>query len=271
MWKMYKESKANLIIRLGGDSEIDVNDLAIFFQNTSEGLSRIINIYAKDAYFKLKFRASERGSIILDLGAVTTIINTLFNNYTAEEIINIFLGIVKIIKDLKGKPAKAINLKENHIENYMGEIGTYNNNSVNIFYSNPAIAKTIKRAIKSIENRDSIEYRTSDENKVVVEKDEMEFFEIEENDNEEITESIEFFEKIKIKFMKICFEGNSKWTIKYQGKTINATVLDKPFLDRIQTGEETINPKEYKTIDLRLIREIVDRKIKEKYYITKVY
>lgn len=271
MWKMYRETKTDMKIKFSGEDEIDALDLSNFLKGTYNSLVKITNNASKDSYFKLTFKATEKGSVILELGAVAPFIQSLFANYTVEDIINILFDLIQIIKNLKGQPPKSINFKENTITNYIGEVHKYNDNSINIYTSNPKnLINDLKTSVFSINKREKVSYELNDE-KVEIENKEMEYFKPDKIEEELVEEAI-FFEKESVKLIGIMFEGKSQWIVKFKGKNIKVSIWDKEYLEKIQDEEIYIQ----RNIIVNMVQEVLKNVntgeiVREKYRITKVY
>ena len=269
MWKMYNETKADLTIKLGGESEIDVLELSRFLENTVKSLNSICGVATKNEYFKLNFKSSRQGSVVLELGAITPLIHTLFATYTASDIVTIFLDLVRILKTSKGSKPLNIDFKNNIIKFAAGLVNIQKT-SLNLYMSDSSSVEYVKKAFGNIKDRADVSFKLDNNEEIKVSKEEMSYFQTEEN--EEIEEETIFFEKENVKLISIVLEGKSKWNVKFRNKNIKVGILDKNYLENLQNleGEEITIHKNI-VVDLVLEKSKIGDKVIEKYYITKVY
>ncbi|RRD40378.1 hypothetical protein EII29_02550 [Leptotrichia sp. OH3620_COT-345] len=269
MWKMYNETKADLKIKIGGSDEIDAKELSEFLKGTYDTLSKITSITAKNSYFKLNFKASEKGSVILDFSAITPEIFKITGHViTAVATLKLFLEVIKLIRDLKGKNPKKIDTTTGDVTNYYGEVNNYNIETINLYLSSPNIEKEIKKSVKNLKDRENIKYSINESIKLELSKEEINVMSIEEKEIEEVEEEMEILlENTELRLYKVPFQGNSQWDVIFENETIKVSIWDKNFLKKLHAGEIFLSSQDILIVDMKEIKE----KNKVKYYILKVH
>ena len=269
MWKMYNETKADLKVKIGGSDEIDAKELSEFLKGTYDTLAKITSINAKDSYFKLNFKASDKGSVILDFSAITPeILKITGYVVSAATIIKMYLEIIKLVKDLKGKKFEKIDPDTGNITNYYGEVNNYNVETVNLYLSNPDVSKEIKKSIKKLKDRENLKYFLNNEDaELELSKEDMNVMTAEEKETEDAEEEQEnLLENIELKVYKVPFHGHSQWDVIFNNEITKVSVWDQEFLKKLHAGEILLSSQDIFIVDMREVKE----KDKVKYYILKV-
>lgn len=269
MLKMGNETRTDLTIRLGGENEINVLEYTNFLKSIHNSIGSICNIYQKNMYFKMNVIGTKQGSFLIELNAISIPALTLTGIVTAGTAIKLYLEILKIIKDLRGKPAKKVDPQNSTIINHYGDVNIYSVEAVNTFASRPDLVQDIKQNISKIKNRESVRFYSKKEN-IEMEMSNKEMNELIE-EIEDNNEENQFFEKEKIKLIGVILVGKAKWTVNFRNEIIKVSISDKNYLEKIQNGLLSLNAKDKITVDLLKITEFNNDKIYEKYYITRVY
>lgn len=201
----------------------------------------------------------QKGSFEIHLELVRTIVEQLQSLFTTavsvEELMN-YLGMASTIQSLVGLPnlldlirwAKAHKIKKavknnDNTVTITGENGTtiiVHANVVNIYQSVP-VRESLEKMVEPLEREgiDSFEVRKTGEKTVteaVITKEEKESFILSKDDLAIKDELIKRTYESWVKILKVDFE-ELKWRFKTDSNKFYATVEDKAFLDKIESGD----------------------------------
>ena len=230
-------------IKFEGEShQIDANTLINTLIHYNSVLMLINDEYGQGSQkINLVVNAIEKGSFVIDLSVMESIIKSIFSNKSVEYIANlitIFGGVLGAHKVLKGKPAKeeadklAIKIDCSNVE--------INNVIVNV-YNDSRTRDAISKAFKTASEDENVEgVVISSSKKEIVKVDKSEFADLiyEDFDSEdEVPEAKdEIDENAKLTIIKMSFEKGAKWEFLYNGFKIKINVKDDALMDIINKG-----------------------------------
>lgn len=226
----------------GEKSQIDANTLVNTLIHYNSVLTLINEEYGQGSQkINLVVNAIEKGSFIIDLSVVESLVKSLFSSKSVEYIagvITIFGGILGAHKHLKGRPAKseeeraAIKIDKQSVE--------INNLIVNIYNDSrtrDAVSKAFKTASED-ENVEGVVFSTSKEELIRVGKSEFEELIYDDFESEGSTPEVkdELDENARLTIIKMSFEKGARWEFLYNGFKIAMNVKDDALMDIINKG-----------------------------------
>lgn len=181
-------------------------------------------------------------------------------------------GLIQLYQKLKGQPPVRIE------ENLEGAKVFYSeteyievSKEVLKLYRNRTIAGDIKKMLEPL-SKDGIDsfYVVKDSNKcepeLIISNNELPYFEyqnIEDRLGENVSETY-------LQIDSLTFRDNNKWKFSYGDSTINASILDETFLQKIDGGELRFGKGDLLRVKLRTCQRITHDKLKIDYEILEV-
>lgn len=260
----------------GKKHQIDANILINNLIHTTTIIQEINRNLDSGKKIEINVKALEKGSFLIHIGLDETLVESLKNLLTKEnvevaaKIISAFASVIKLKKFLKGKePEKIENSGDRvRIQNEQGQVIYVENFTQNI-YNNPVINDALSQSFETLENDDSItgyEVTDSKENPLVrVERDEFENLAIRQDyilEGEKITK---IFATINI--LRISFDEKLKSDFYYKGHKISSKINDPEFYKRIDNGEK-FSKGDMLDVELE-IKQIFNKSVNT--YINKAY
>jgi uncharacterized membrane protein YuzA (DUF378 family) len=197
----------------------------------------------------VNIKALEKGSFLIHIDLVETVLGSLKNLLTRENvetaaaIITSIAGIITIGKFLKGKKEKSREVAEDgsrvKIENEDGDVIYVENFTYNVYEKNVTVRDALSQSFESLENDNSItgyEITDSHENTIVrVEKKEFEYLAVK---SEEVSDG----ERVvivaaRLNIVKVSFDSKLKWEFIFKGNKISAKANDPVFQEQVDKGE----------------------------------
>ena len=226
----------------GEKSQIDANTLVNTLIHYNSVLTLINDEYGQGSQkINLVVNAIEKGSFIIDLSVVESLVKSLFSSKSVgyiANVIGIFGGILGAYKYLKGRPVKseedraAIKIDKQSVE--------INNLIVNI-YNDSRTRDAISKAFKTASEDDNVEgvvFSTSKDELMRVGKSEFEELIYDDFESEEDAPEAkdELDENAKLTIIKMSFEKGARWEFLYNGFKIKINVKDDALMDIINKG-----------------------------------
>ncbi len=281
---MSKLGNKNLEIKFGGDlHEIDV-DLLIeslvsyssVTQDTSAYLSPGIKV-------DIKIKAPKQGSFIILLNLIPQSGGELFGRDAitlAAEIVTVVAGLYGLKKWFakNGKPDSVTPKDDNNIEisNNNGKI-IISQNVYNIYQENPRVRENLRKTFSKLQEREEItsfSISDVDSNKDIFEVNKKDFPLLASGDDEtEQKKQLVKKESQELSVFKIVFKENYKWEFYYQGNKIYATLKDKKFFNKIESGAVAFRSGDKLIVDLEIeqvFNESANTFVNTGYHILKV-
>lgn len=280
MKKEFNETQSSFIYKLEGTNELDAINLSKSIDILAQTFSLVTEGYNRDSYLKMRVSAISPGSFVIDfnllIGAATTLLTGIGVN-NAQEIISIFVEIVKTKLFLNGKEPAAITSNGDvfNLENSNGATITIDKRVFNIYSEQPKIDENIAAITKlaQLEDRSGITIESTTDmisfssdqftnmSKVVI--------------KEALPETcLKNTVEVELLLRSPDLIGHSKWGF-YFTKNICATIEDEEFIKNVLNRKITAL---YSGVKIPVIMEIItplDKhgvpiENKEKYTILKV-
>lgn len=226
----------------GEKSQIDANTLINTLIHYNSVLMLINDEYGQGSQkINLVVNAIEKGSFIIDLSVIESVIKSIFSGKSMgyiSDVIAVLGGVLGAYKLLKGKPAKseedksAIHINSLNVEINKAILNTYNDSR-----TRDAISKAFKTASED-SNVEGVIVSSQDKALMSVEK--SEFTELiyegfdSENELPEIKDEVD--KNAKLTIIKLSFEKGAKWEFLYNGFKIAINVKDDALMDIINKG-----------------------------------
>lgn len=230
-------------IKFQGEAhQIDANTLVNTLIHYNAVLTQINNEYGQGAKkINLVVNAVEKGSFVIDVSVVESLIKSVFSSSSVEYIANvigIFGGVFAAYKTLKGKPAKSDADKASiHIEQHNYEINQTIVNIYNDSSTRDAISKSFKTAsedpnvegiVITSQGKDMVQVGKSDFRELIYEDFDS------ESDVPDMSDEIDTNARLTI--LKLSFEKGARWEFIYKGFKIAMNVKDDALMDIIDKG-----------------------------------
>lgn len=182
------------------------------------------------------------------------------------------IGVIQLYKKLKGKPPVKIeetldNAKVFYSETEYLEV----DKRVLRLYRSKVIASDIEKMLEPLnkEGIDSfyvVKEMLDDNIELFIDKDEVEFFKFQDIDDH-LSESItETFLQIE----SISFKEKNKWRFNNGGSTINASISDEVFLQKIDSGLLRFGKGDLLKVKLKTIQFLAHTKLKTEFEVIEV-
>jgi hypothetical protein len=195
----------------------------------------------------VKIKALEKGSFLIHIDLVETVLGNLKNLLTRENIdtagaiIASIVGLIELGKFLKGKKEKS-KVKDERgvkIENEDGDVIYVENFTYNVYEKNATVKDAMSQSFESLENDSAIagyEITDSQEKPLVrVEKKEFEYLSV--KSEEVFGDEREIAVAARLNIVKVSFDSKLKWEFIFKGNKISAKANDPVFQEQIDKGE----------------------------------
>jgi len=231
------EQKSMKIVFDGQNNQIDANTLINVLLHYQTVIDRANYVYGSGSRdIKMKVNAIEKGSFIIDLCIVQTLMN-VFNKDAVSYLsglVTVIEGVFKAYKKLKGKPV------DNDNDFVINDNRTYNNTIIKI-YNERSVREAISKSIETANSDENVEGMWVGETKekgVEFEKQNFKDYIYTDFDEEEMLpeERAEITEAM-LTIIGLNFEPGSKWQFIYNGFKIGMVVKDDALMRRIDEGD----------------------------------
>lgn len=267
----------------GQEHQLDANTLINSLIHTSSIIQEVNSYYNSGKKIEIKIKALEKGSFLINIELVETILDNLKNLLTkdnveyAAAIIGSLVGLIELKKFLKGKKAKSIEEKSSEkvkIENEDGQVIYIENFTYTIYENSTIVKDALAQNFETLDNDPKItgfEITDKNENPLIrVEKEDFNNMSIK---SDEISNGERILiEAANLNILRLSFEGNLKWDFYYKGNKISAKILDKTFYELIDKGE-SFAKGDVLEVELQINQiweEAVNTYINKAYAITKI-
>lgn len=270
-----------LSIHFDGDNSISVKQLFEHLQGIEQAYKSYLDAEYEMPDMTLQVLAVNKGSFKIVLQSVVAIAPTLLN-YLPPVIdsFQILLDLIKIKKELKGKPPQSVTQENEQVKitNHLGEIHYHNCDVYNVYVNNPKIDEGLCKAFSAMTPSEKPALVMTAGNKSIeVQKNsygEMAapIVELISNGDEE-KQLLEQRLSVDLRLRRPDFTGNTKWVfIDSDGSEINATIEDKDFLFSVQNEGTKLAANDLFHVEMRVENEVDKylRPQKPKFYIEKV-
>lgn len=230
-------------IKFQGEAhQIDANTLINTLIHYNAVLMQINNEYGQGTQkINLVVNAIEKGSFIIDLSVVESVVKSLFSSKSVEYIagiVTIFGGVLGAYKTLKGKPAKS---REDKASIEMGDVSVEIKNTVINVYNDSITRDAISKAFKTASEDENVEgVVVSSKGNDLLKADKSEFADLIYDGFESETETPEGKDEVdenaRLTIVKLSFERGARWEFIYNGFKIAMNVKDDALMDIIDKG-----------------------------------
>ena len=230
-------------IKFQGEAhQIDANTLINTLIHYNAVLMQINNEYGQGTQkINLVVNAIEKGSFIIDLSVVESVVKSLFSSKSVEYIagiVTIFGGVLGAYKTLKGKPAKS---REDKASIEKGDVSVEIKNTVINVYNDSITRDAISKAFKTASEDENVEgVVVSSKGNDLLKADKSEFADLIYDGFESETETPEGKDEVdenaRLTIVKLSFERGARWEFIYNGFKIAMNVKDDALMDIIDKG-----------------------------------
>lgn len=231
----------------GEKHQIDANLLVNNLIHTTTIIQELNRNLDSGKKIEIKIKALEKGSFLIHLELIETVLDGLKNLLTRENaetagaIIGAFVGIIELKKFLKGKEPKSKEISGNKvkIKNEKGDVLYVENFVQNIYQNNTVIKDALSQSFESLENDNSITgYEVTDKKEkplVRVDREEFEYMSLKSDeilDGERITTVA-----ATLNIIRISFDDKLKSDFYFKGNKVSVKINDPEFYERVDKGE----------------------------------
>lgn len=228
-------------------NQIDANTLINSLIHMTNVIQEINIELHSGKKIEIKIKALERGSFLVHVELIETLVDHITNIFTKENIETVsyivltLVGLLQLKKHLRGKKEKSIKKDGDFvsIENNEGNIITVKELTYHIYSSNSTVNDAISQNFETINSDPNIaafEVTDVEEKPLIrIEKDEFESISIKSEIIEDNVRTI--VENASLNIIKLSFEDKYKWEFYYKGNKISAKVNDVEFNDLIDKGK----------------------------------
>lgn len=278
------KSESSFSFHIDGDSSIDAFSLSKIIGNMAELTEIAVHTDEPEANVNVSVTALKPGSFVIDFSAVCGIVNTMISNApnmlsAASNAISTIKGFFEIRKLLNGKAPQSVKeISENSIcvTNDNGE-STIVNKSSGAVINNPRAENLTQNISITVYNNSSANGFSIDDKNGSISFNNDDLLKMNKPipiiDN--ITRKVSAVNNTELLIKKPDILGHSAWSFRFNGKNIEARILDDDFLDYIQEGNFTIKVGSYINADLEVAYDLTSDGLLDekppKYTVTKVY
>ncbi len=233
------ENSGEFSIIFGGDASIDTELFLKSIKNIKILMAESSKATGIDSSFRLDIKATKEGSfdILLNLIVEHPPLDTIAS---VGETIRLVFDWFQYKQFLKGTREKSRQVSDNgsmvNIENQYGDTNIYNGTVINNYNY------TVDKEISDLCNNANTNGRES-----VLLKSKKDSIEVPRNNLEEMANKVvdvpknKKIKKTKLSIRKPDLLKDSKWLFEFDGKSIDATVIDPNFLKKIRNGSVTFS------------------------------
>ncbi len=230
----------------GQAHQIDANTLInvlIHYQSVISEANKMLGGGSKN--IELKVNAFEKGSFIIDVSMVESVIKQIFSKDTIGYLADLGAvvgGVYAAYKTLKGRPAKTREEQESiKINVYTGDKFVINQNIVKV-YNQPVVREAVSKSIETADsdaNVDGFVVDSGNECPVVFDKKDFKEYIYDDFDSEKEDIPMECVEVVEavLTIIALNFEPGSRWQFIYNGFKIQMIVKDDALMRKIDEGE----------------------------------
>lgn len=226
----------------GQTHQIDANTLInvlIHYQNVVNEANKELGGGTKN--IELKVNAIEKGSFIIDISLVESLVKQLFSGEGVSYIANLYVvveGIHRLYKAFKGKPVKT----EADREAAKTVIGNVEYNVTINVYNQPPVREAVSKSIETADADANVEGFSVDcgtgMSPVSFKKEEFKDYIYDGFDEEKLIpdERVDVVDAL-LTIIGLNFEPGSRWQFIYEGFKIQMIVKDDALMQKIDEGE----------------------------------
>lgn len=253
------KSESQFTFKFDGGSEIEAVLLSRAIVNIAD-LIKIAAMYeCPNDYVKIKVTSLRSGSFQINFSTVSEAMSHLYRSFEdvsalALKIVGIVLGFFKIKKHLKGKKPKTITEKSEG----MIEVENEASQKIIVHAGSGTIINNIKADVLVIQisecalehNPDGGFTIATESEQAKILPDDLESLSAPIAVDEERTEK--YIVTTELPIRKPDLLKNTSWQFIYQGKSINAKILDENFLESVNNGSVNLKSGSYIRANLEI-------------------
>ena len=265
-------------IKFDGEShQIDANILVNSLIHTTSIIQEINRNLDSGKRIDVNIKALSKGSFLIHIDLAETVLNTLKNLLTKDNIetagtiIGTFVGLIELKKFLKGdEPVKKV--REGNkvkIENEKGEVIYVENFVQNIYENNTIVKDSLSKSFETLEDSDSITgFEVTDRNEnPLVRVDKSDFQSMSKKSDDILEGERVSLVSATLNIIRISFEEKYKSDFYYNGNKISVKIKDPDFYKRVDKGESFSKGD---TLEVELeVKQVFDNTVNT--YINKSY
>lgn len=223
----------------GQSHSVDANTLVnslIHYQNIVNEVNKQYGGGAKD--ISIKVNAIEKGSFVIDLSVVQSVVQQIFNSADGVEyvanVVAISGGVYALYRKLCGKPAN------NDGSIIINGDASINNTTINV-YNQPAVREAISKTIEEADadpNVDGFSVYSGSEKTAEFKRSDFKDYIYDDFENEaDIPDENIIEHDASLVIVGLNFEKGANWQFMYNGFKINIRVKDSALMTKIDEGE----------------------------------
>lgn len=235
------------IIFNGERSQIDVNTLIVALGHYQSIMAAANKELGEGKKLELKINAIEKGSFIVDVSVVESLVKQIFSGesigYIAS-VVTIVGAIYETYKYFKGRPIKTPEQRDEITtifnDNNVSITNTQITNVINI-YNQPSTREAISKTIEAADEDTSVEGITVEgaegQTTSFERKDFKEYIHRSFDDIDMLPPDKTEIKEVKLTIISLSFEPGNNWTFMYDGFKIIVKVRDAALMEIIDNGE----------------------------------
>jgi hypothetical protein len=266
----------------GQQYQVDAQILISSLIHTTTLIQELNKLFNTGKKIDIKVKALEKGSFLVHIELIETVLENLRNLLTKENlifassIITGLVGLIELKKHLKGKKPKEIKSDESTttITNINNDVLSISNDIYHIYETNIVINDALSQNFDVLDNDPAI---TAFE---ITDKNEKPYVRVERSDFKDMSlksEQIDdnkknITELTRLNIVRLSFEENLKWDFYYRGNKISARIMDPEFYKLIDKGE-TFAKGDTLEVELQinqLFEESVNTYVNKSYQINRI-
>lgn len=234
---MSNKNVASLIVKLGGESTIDVNTLINLLTHYTVISNRVNDIMGEGVYkSEVKVQALTKGSFEISLQLVSSWLQNLFSKenvlYASSLVVGIY-HLIELLRIFKGRKVtaeeirSALNLPSNQDVEKMLKL-----------YQDAQAREAARRSFDTAQKDEAIENLQLIVNGIStapISKEELSNLS-QINPELEIPDKIHIDNKARLQILSLSFNRNDSWKFVYNGNKIVSRIIDEELLQAINQG-----------------------------------
>ena len=228
--------------------QIDANVFINSLLHITTVIQEINKISHSDKKIEIKIKALEKGSFLVSLEILETIVEALKHLFTPEMFtlgaiittLKEFLELKKLLKENKEHTATAEPDGEKvKITTNNGNVIIIQNLTYEVYKNSPLANEAVAQNFETLQNDPSIEaFEITDSNEnTLVKIEKFDFPQMSILHEETDSETKTIHEVALLSIIKISFEPNLKWEFYHRGNKISAKIKDTTFMELIDNGQ----------------------------------
>lgn len=226
--------------------QIDANVFINSLLHVTTIIQEINKISNSDKKIEIKIKALEKGSFLVSLEILETIVEALKHLFTPEALtlgaiittFKEFLELKKLLKEEREHTVESqgdkVKIKTNN-----GNVIIVENLTYQVYKNSPLANEAVAQNFETLQNDPSIEaFEITDSNEnTLVKIEKFDFPQMSILHEEIDSETKTIYEVALLSILKVSFEPNLKWEFYHRGNKISAKIKDSTFMQLIDNGQ----------------------------------